>query len=233
MLGPVDYVIWLAILLADSCCLVCLLKKKAFSQHFTIVLFLSASIGISIGRYLLLAAAGFTSNSYFYFYYYSDAVLTICLFFVLMSFYAHVFSEMGVSKMVRGGAMLLLGGTALISYHMVASSSDRLITRFAFELSQNLYFVGVVLTYLLWGAMMKLRENRSRLMQLVLALGVFLSAFAASYAMRNLYPDLALWRYFIHIMAIFLPVSWAYTFLHVPEDARMATARVLAPNTNQ
>ena len=113
---------------------------------------------------------------------------------------------------------------------MVASSSDKLVTRFVFELSQNLYFVGVVLTYLLWGAMMKLRENRTRLMQLVLAAGVYFSAFAGSYALRNMYPDLVLWRYFMHIMAIWLPVSWAYSFIKVPEDARMATTRVLAPN---
>ena len=33
------------------------------------------------------------------------------------------------------------------------------------------YFVGVVLTYLLWGAILKLRETRTRLIQLVLALG--------------------------------------------------------------
>ena len=82
---------------------------------------------MSVGRYLVLTASGFTSSTYAYFYYYSDAVLTIFLFFVVMSFYSHVFSEMGVSKMVRSGAMLLLGGTALISYHMVASSSDKLV----------------------------------------------------------------------------------------------------------
>jgi len=46
------------------------------------------------------------------------------------------------------------------------------------ELSQNLYFIGVLLTYLLWGAMMKMRENRTRLMQLVLTMGVYFSAFA-------------------------------------------------------
>ena len=131
--------------------------------------------------------------------------------------------------MVRAGAMLLLGGTALISYHMVASSSDRLVTGLSFELSQNLYFVGVVLTYLLWGAMMKLRENRTRLMQLVLSMGVYFSAFAGSYALGNLYPDLVLWRYFSpdgHLAADFLGL-----YVHkVPEDARMATARVVAPS---
>ena len=88
-----------------------------------------------------------------------------------------VFSEMGVSKQVRGGAMLLLAGTAGVSYYMVAASSDRLITHFVVELGQNLYFVGVLLTYLLWGAMVKLRENRTRLMQIVLSMGVYLSLF--------------------------------------------------------
>jgi hypothetical protein len=229
MLGPVDKFIWLVVTLVHLFCLLCVFKRRALSQHFTIVLFLAASIAVGVGRYLIVLASGFRSSSYFYFYYYSDAVLTICLFFVLMSFYSQVFVEMGVSKMVRVGAMLLLGGTALISYHMVASSSDRLFTRFAFEMSQNLYFVGVVLTYVLWGAMMKLQENRTRLTQLVLGLGIFLSAFAGSYALRNMYPDLFIWRYFIAILAIWLPASWAYTFLKVPEEARMATSQVVAP----
>ncbi len=230
MLGPVDYMVWFAITLADLFCLFCVLRNRSFSKHFTIVLFLSSSVAISVSRYVILLASGLKSISYFYFYYYSDAILTICLFFVLMDFFGQVFSEMKVSKLLRGGAMLLLGGTALISYHMVSSSSDKLLTRFAYELSQNLYFIGVVLTYVLWGAIMKMRENRTQLMQLVLSLGVFFSAFAGSYALRNMYPDHAMWRYFIHFMAIWLPVSWSYTFLKVPEDARMATARVLAPN---
>ncbi len=214
-MGPVDYLLLLADLLVEICCVVCLLKKRAFSQHFTIVLYLCASIAIGIGRYGVIAAMGFSTDAYKYFYYYSDALLTICLYFILMNLYAHVFSEMGISKFVRGGAMLLLAGTAGISYYMVATSTDKLVTHFVYELSQNLYFVGVLLTYLLWGAMMKLRENRTRLMQLVLAI---------------VYPNLEVWRYVCHLMVMWLPISWAYTFLKVPEDARMATARVLAPN---
>jgi hypothetical protein len=124
--------------------------------------------------------------------------------------------------------MLLLLGTIVISYHAVASSSDRLITNFVNELSQNLYFVGVVLTYLLWGAMMKLRETRTRLMQLVLSMGVYFSAFAGSYALGNLYPDLRVWHYVCHLMVVWLPISWAYTFVKVPEEARNATARIVA-----
>jgi hypothetical protein len=229
-MGPVDYLLLLADLVVEVCCVVCLLKRRAFSKYFTIVIFLCASIAVGIGRYGIIAAAGYASGAYLYFYYYSDALLTICLYFVLMSLYSHVFSEMGISKFVRGGAMLLLAGTAGISYHMVAASTDKLITHFVFELSQNLYFVGVLLTYLLWGAMMKLRENRTRLMQLVLSMGVYFSAFAGSYALGNLYERTFIWHYICHLMVIWLPLSWAYTFVKVPEEARMGTATVLAPN---
>ena len=61
-------------------------------------------------------------------------------------------------------------------------------------------------------------------------ISVFFSAFAGSYALRNMYPEHAVWRYCIHFMAVWLPASWAYTFIKVPGDARMATARVLAHN---
>jgi len=77
---------------------------------------------------------------------------------------------------------------------------------------------------------MKLRENRTRLMQLVLSMGVYFSAFAGSYALGNMYPNLVLWHYVCHLMVMWLPLSWAYTFVKVPEDTRTATARVLVPN---
>src|SRR6266478_3455544 len=129
-MGPVDYLLLLVDLLVEACCVVCLLKKRAFSQHFTLVLYLCASIAVGIGRYGVIATAGYLSDAYHYFYYYSDALLTICLYFILMSLYSHVFSEMGISKFVRAGALLLLAGTAGISYHMVAASTDKLITHF-------------------------------------------------------------------------------------------------------
>jgi hypothetical protein len=31
-------------------------------------------------------------------------------------------------------------------------------------------------------------------------------------------------------MSLWLPLSWAYTFVKVPENSRMATGTVLAPN---
>jgi len=230
VVDPVSYSIWLAILLVEIFSLICLVRKKAFLQHFTLIFYLFACIATDIASNSIIRTSGYDSPVYFYFYFYSQSLLTICLYFVLMNLYSQVFSEMGVGKYIRAGAMLILGGTAGISYYMVAVSSNRMVTHFVAELGQNLYFVGVVLTYLLWGAMAKLRENRTRLLQLVLSMGVYVSLSAGSYAMNNLYPNHAFWQYYFPVTSMWLPLSWAYTFMKVPADARLSTARVLAPN---
>jgi hypothetical protein len=96
-------------------------------------------------------------------------------------------------------------------------------------LGQNLYFVGVVLTYLLWGAILTLRETRMRLIQLVLALGIYFSADAAAYALRNLFPGLEpnFLRWIPPLMGLWLPVAWAYTMTKVPEDGRLAPSELV------
>jgi hypothetical protein len=175
----------------------------------------------------VLTNYGFASREYTYYYYYGDALLTICLYFVVLHLFSHVFDEMGAERYLRFGASLLLAGTALFSYLAVHQASNNLINRFVVEMSQNLYFIGLVLTYVLWGAMLKLRESRTQLVQLVLALGVHFSAFAANYALRNLYPDwhVAL-QYLVQGTGIWLPAAWAYTLLRTPADARMVPARL-------
>ncbi len=230
MLGPVDYVLWFGGVLLDACALVCALRSHSFGRYFTLNLFLLTALLLSSGRYIIFFTYGYTSPEYFYFYYLSDALLTIGLYVALMGLYSHVFQEMGVQRYLRIAALLLLGATASVSYQIVVGSTDKLLTKFVVELSQNLYFVGVLLTYLLWGAMVKLRETRTRLIQFVLALGIYFSAYAASYALRNLYPELSIWRCVSHLMSLWLPLAWAYTFAKVPEEARLATARVTATN---
>ncbi|HVH71119.1 MAG TPA: hypothetical protein VNB49_08435, partial [Candidatus Dormibacteraeota bacterium] len=120
------------------------------------------------------------------------------------------------------------GGTAWFSYAVVQQSSHKLLSHFAAELSQNLYFVGLVLTYALWGAILKLRETRARLIQLVLALGVYFSAFAANYALQNLYFRATILRFLTPFLGCILPAAWAYCFLRVSEEARLAPSRVVA-----
>jgi hypothetical protein len=230
VLGSIDYAMWFLSASFEVSVVVCILRARSVKRYLSIVFYMLAEVLASSGRLFVLLRAGYSSHEYFYFYYYSDALLVICLYFALMGLYSQVFQEMQVSRYLRIAAILLLGVTAWFTYGVVADSRDRLLTHFVVELSQNLYFVGVVLTYLLWGAMMKLRETRTRLIQLVLSLGVCVSAFAATYALRNIYPAFSLWQYTPPLLAIALPAAWAYTFLRVTEDSRLATAQVVSPN---
>jgi len=211
-----------------------LFRSGFVRRYFTLFLYLLASFLVGPARFLILHRNGISSSEYIYFYYYSDAFLTICLFFALMGLYSLVFEELGVHRYLRVGAMLLLAGTSWFSYQIVQHAADRMITRFVVELSQNLYFVGVVLTYVLWGAVVKLRETRARLIHLVLGLGVYFSAFAANYALRNLYPQFSMiWMYLPPLMAIWLPASWAFTFYKIPEEARLAPSRVVPAHNHR
>jgi hypothetical protein len=186
------------------------------------------SLIVTILRYWVFSHFGFTSPQYLYFYFYSDALLTVGLYFALITLYSYVLGELQTGQYVRLAAIGLLAGTAFFSYLVIQQSSDRMLTRFVVELSQNLYFVGLVLTYLLWGAILKLRETRTQIIQLVLSLGLYFSAFAATYALRNLYPDLhAVWGHLPQLIALSLPLAWAYTIWRVPQEARLAPSRLV------
>lgn len=220
-------ILWLLCTLLEAAVVVCALKKSTFRRYLILNLYMVASILVSIGRYRIVAHYGYGSAEYFYFYYYSDALLTIFLYFALTSLYAHVFSDMSAHKLVRLGAVVLLAGTALFSYGVVQQSNSKMITGFVLELSQNLYFVGLVLTYVLWAAIMKLRESRTQLVQLVLSLGVYFSLFAATYALTNLYPSKReLLLSFVQLFGFVLPLAWVYAFWRLSADDRVAPARL-------
>jgi hypothetical protein len=225
--GAFEYTVWLLCTLLEAGVLVCSLARHSFRRYFTLNLYMGASFAISIGRYAVLTHHGLASNEYVYFYYYSDAVLTICLYFALMGLYSIVFEDLGAAWQVRLGSMVLLAGTALFSYGVVHQSETRMLTRYVVEMSQNLYFVGLVLTYLLWGAVLKMRESRARVIQFVLSLGVYFSLYAANYALHNLYPNLRfIWIYLPPITSTLLPIAWAYAFLRFTDDERLAPSRL-------
>jgi len=227
VLGPFTYCTWLACSVLEAGVVVCAVKRGAFRRYLPLNLWMILELLSGVFRFYVLYSFGLQSSEYYYFYYYSEALTTIGLYFALSSLYAHVLEELKAKAYVRTGAFLLLLGTAVFSYLIVRQSADRMTTLFVVELSQNLYFVGLVLTYLLWGAILKLRETRTRLIQFVLSLGVLFSLFAANYAMRNLYPNLQwLWGSLPQLFDCFLPLAWCYTFLKIPEEARLMPARL-------
>jgi len=227
MPGSADYVIWFLGVLLEAAVVVCAVRRGLFKRYFFLNLYVLLELLVSLGRFRVLVHDGWTSDTYRYFYFYSDALLTIALFFTVTSLYVFVFEELKLERYVRLGAVLLLAGTSWFSYEVVNQSSHRMLTHFAFELSQNLYFVGLVLTFVLWGAILKLRETRALLVQLVLSLGIYFSAFAASYSLSNLSPNVFVHMvYLVPAMGCLLPLSWAYAFWRVPDGARLAPSRL-------
>jgi hypothetical protein len=225
--GLFGYIVWLLGALLEAGVLVCAVKKKALRPYLFLNLYMAVSLLVSLGRYNILQHYGLASSEYIYFYFYTDALLTIFLYFALTSLFSLVFGEMHVEQYVKFGAVLLLAGTAVFSYAVVHQSSSKLVTHFVFELSQNLYFVGVVLTYVLWIAVLKLRETRTRLIQLVLSLGVYFSLLTANYALGNLFHGLeSVSQVLAPLVGCFLPAAWAYAFWRIPEEARLAPARL-------
>ena len=227
MPGPLQYAIWLICTLLEAGVLVCAYRRKALRRYFLLNLYMACEVVASVVRFEILQHYGLLSSTYAYFYYYSDALLTILLFFALSSLYSQVFGEMQAERYVQFGALFLLSATAIFSFAVVQQSSGRLISHFVVEISQNLYFVGLVLTYILWGAILKLRETRARLIQIVLSLGIYFSLYAGNYALRNLYPSLGyVFQSLNPLIGCFLPFAWAYAFWRTPEEARLVPSRL-------
>lgn len=231
MPGSYSIAVWIISALAELYVVVCSLYRKNFLHDLPLNIYMFSAAAVTGGLAVCLYRFGMASKTYGYYYYYTDSLLTILMFWVIIHFYQQVFREMHVSRYVRQAAVLLLLATAFFSFLVVVrQSQDHWTARFVVEIGQNLYFVGLVLTYLLWGALLKLRETRMRLVQLVLALGVYFSATAGTYAIGNLFPGLYMpfLRYLLPILGTWLPLAWAFTFTKIPDDARLAAGSLLA-----
>jgi hypothetical protein len=207
---------------------VCSVARGSFLRYFFLNLYFLLTLSSSVTRYFILSTFGLSSTEYCYTYFYTDALLTLALYVALISLYSHVFGELQFAKHLRLTAVLLLLGTALFSYAVVAQSTDRLATNFAYELSQNLYFVGLVLTYVLWGALLKLRETRTRIVQFVLSLGIYFSAYAASYALGSMASKHSFFVFLAPALGCFLPLSWTLTMWRHSDDSRLVPAQLVA-----
>jgi len=93
--GPFELTVWLLCTLLELTVVVCALVRGVFRRYLALNVYMLACALVSIARFQIVFARGFTSSEYYYFYYYSDLLLTVGLYFALMSLYAHVFEEMG------------------------------------------------------------------------------------------------------------------------------------------
>ncbi len=230
MAGPTLYVVFLVLaLLLEGAFVVCALCKREFLQYLPLNLYMLLCVVGNCGAYVCGRTWGIHSQEYFYSYYSSDILLSVLMYMVIAGLFSQVFEHTSFASYVRGAAGILFVATTFFALLSVRSSGQHMTTQFVVELEQDLNFVGVVLMYVLWGAVIKLRETRIRLVQVVLALGVYFSAVAGIYALRNLFPSIedSLLRWMPAIIGLWLPLAWTYTFVRVPEDARLEPGHML------
>jgi hypothetical protein len=226
VLGPFDYAIWITSFVLEVGVLLCSLYRRDFLRYISLNIYMVGAVAVQCASYITFSRYGVTSRQYHFVYYYTNSLLTILMFFVIIHLYQQVFAQMKAGTYIRRTATALLMGTSLFSYLVVHQHRANLTDQFVVALGQNLYFVGVVLTYLLWAAIFKLGETRTRLVYFVLALGIYFSGTAGAYALRNLFPSLQplVLHWIPPIVGTWLPLAWAYTLLRIPEDAQFMTA---------
>jgi len=229
MTGFIDNVIPFLGCLLQLSVVVCSLYRREFLRYFFLNVYMLASASVCWGLFYCMEKFGIRSQQYFYAYYTSDLLLCVAMYSVVIHLYWHALGDTNAKRYIRGGAILLLGLTCLFSFLVVRRSEGTLTARFVAELEQNLNFVGVVLTYMLWGAILKRRETRARLVQLVLTLGIYFSAIAAAYAVRGLFPQIdnnGLWRWAPPLISLWVPLASCYAFVKVRDEARVLMSSV-------
>ncbi|MBI4461780.1 MAG: hypothetical protein HY653_02635 [Acidobacteria bacterium] len=218
MIGTYDYVIAaLSVLLSLGTALVCL-RQQLFYRYFLLNLYLIVSTIFTLATQYLIHTAGYTSIEYFYFYYTGDAIGTIVGYLAIASLFDQMLRHSILSRYVRPTLGIFFLLVVVISGVFISRSVDHLYSRFVIEFQQNMYFVGVLLTFLLWLSMSYLGAETRRFALLVSGLGIYFAAHACNYAARFLFPGMADLATRIPPLAYNLMILvWFYTFLRIPE----------------
>lgn len=212
-------VLWLSVLASLASVVVCL-YRGTFLRYLFLNLYLVACVVFTVGCYFVYTAYGYSSREYYYFYYTGDAIVTIVCYLLIGSFFDRLLRESVFHKYVRPtlaiAFLLIVGVSALF----IMGSVDRLYSRFAAEFQQNLYFMGVLLTMLLWISMGYLRADSRRFVLLVSGLGIYFTAHAANYAFQFLFPYKGVASLLTKVPPLaytLMVLLWLYTFWRVPE----------------
>ncbi len=195
------------------------LRARFFLRYSLLNIYLLSNVAFTLGCYYVIHAYGYDSDEYIYFYYSGDAIPNVVGYLLIGSFFDRLFRESIFHKYVRPTLAIFFLLIAGVSALFILGNVDRLYPSFVIEFQQNLYFVGVLLTFLLWMSVSYLDVKSRRFILLVSGLGIYFAAHAASYALWFLFPVLA------PLIAVVPPLAytfmvglWLYAFLRFPEE---------------
>ncbi len=192
-------------------------RQHIFRRYFILNLYLLTNIVFTVGCFYVLYVH--TPVQYFYFYYTGDAIVTVINYVLIGSFFNYMFRHSVFRKYVQLTISFFFVGVVIVSGMFISGNVDRFYSSWMIEFEQNMYFVGVLLTFLLWMTMTYLGAETRRFALLVSGMGVFFAAHAANYAIRFLFPSLSALTLVVPPLAYnFMVGLWLYTFLRVPEE---------------
>lgn len=223
MIGTYDLVIAaLSVFVSLGTVVVCV-YKKCFLRYFLLNLYILSGVVFTLATQYVLHTFGYTSVEYFYLYFTGDVIVTTICYLTLASFFDQMFRQSIFRQYVRptlGIFFLLVVGVSALA---ISRNISNFYSAFVLEFQQNMYFVGVLLTFLLWLSMMYLGAETRRFALLVSGMGIYFTAHAATYAATFLFASVE------PIAARVLPLAyslralvWLYTFLAVPEEEAAA-----------
>jgi hypothetical protein len=221
VVGTYDLIIvGASVLLSLATSVVCL-RYHVFFRYFFLNTYVLFSAAFTLGCIYLIRAEGYESVVYFYFYYIGDGFCSIFGFLTIASFFDYMLRESAFRSYVRPTLSIFFLGVVGVSFLVIFQSVDRFSApRFLNEFQQNMFFVGVLLTFLLWISMSYLRAESRRFVLLVSGLGIYFSAHAVSYALQFLAGSRPVAEALTKVPPIAYTVMvslWLYTFLRVPE----------------
>lgn len=223
MIGPYELIVaLLSVVLSLGIVGVCL-WTRSFRRYVLLNLYLLISLTHTLGSLYIIKTSGYDSLTYFYFYYTGDAVGSTIGYLLIASFFDTMLRHSMLRRYVRPTLGLFFLLVVAVSGLFVVRNYSHLYSRFVVELQQNMFFVGVLLTFLLWISMNYLQAESRRFVLLVSGLGIYFSAHAANYAVRSLFPGSANPN-LREILSSVPPLAytlmvllWLYTFWRVPE----------------
>lgn len=219
--------VWLLGFLAEVFVVVWTFRDRSLWQHRAVLLYVAALAFDEILSFSILRRYGFSSNEYLYFYHYSDAALTLLMFIAIAGLCSRIFREQGGDVQARALPAVILTIVTVYAGAVTALKHQLLATHFAVEFSSSLYFAGMILTYGVWVLLLKRRDPRLRLVLVVSAFGIYFGGQTAIFAVQSVFPSLAVLHYLPGLMGAWLPVSLAYTFSQVSEEARIPVEQLV------
>ncbi len=219
MVGSYELVVALLATVVSLAIVVVCLKQRCFLRYFFLNVYIIISVAFTWGCFYVLYKEGYDSLAYFYFYYTGDALGTIVGYLVIASLFDQLLRRSIFRPYVRPTLLIFFLLVVGISGLFISRNVQQLYPRFVIEFEQNMYFVGVLLTFLLWMTMTYLGAETRRFALLVSGMGIFFAAHAANYAIRFLFPSLSALTLVVPPLAYnFMVGLWLYTFLWVPEE---------------